>query len=78
MVQQMKKFHSMTRTSRQDDADDLRNSLNESTLRFVGNMSDDELNGQTLKYFVIPYPPTSTRCMTPVVIDDDKANGWMF
>ena len=45
------------RTSRKDDTDELRDSLNNSTLRFVGNMSDDELNGQTLKYFVLPDPP---------------------
>ncbi len=44
-------------TSRKDDADELRDSLNNSTLRFVGNMSDDELDGQALKYFVIPNPP---------------------
>ncbi len=45
------------RTSCKDNADELRDSLNNSTLQFVGNMSDNELNGQTLKYFVIQDPP---------------------
>ncbi len=44
-------------TSRQDDADDLHDSLNESTLWFVAGMSDDELVDMTNQYFDILDPP---------------------
>src|SRR6266540_7026215 len=45
------------RTSRKDDADELRDSLNASTLRFVVHLSDDELDRQAHKYFVLSDPP---------------------
>jgi len=45
------------RTSHKDNADDLRDSFNESTLQFVASLSDDELIDATNIYFVIPNPP---------------------
>src|SRR6266511_479203 len=44
-------------TSRKDDADELRNSLNASTVRFVAHLSDDELDRQAHKYFALLDPP---------------------
>ncbi len=49
--------YATSHTSRKDDVDDLCDSLNNSTLQFVAEMSDDELVRQTNKYFVIQDPP---------------------
>src|SRR6266498_4044577 len=57
-VSQYDPFHYVTcHTSHQDDADDLRDSLDESTLQFLASLSNDELINMTNKYFVIPDPP---------------------
>ncbi len=50
--------YATSRTSRKDNMDELHDSLDNSTFRFVANMSDNELDGQALKYFVLPDPPT--------------------
>ncbi len=49
--------YATSRTSHKDDVDNLRDSLNNSTLQFVAGMSDDELNRQTIKNFVVRDPP---------------------